>query len=98
MAKFARSMLPRMKVRSPLLSLALVFFASANIHAQTTWSGLVDNTFSTLGNWSDGAPAASNLLFGDTTQPFINVDTSIAVNSLTFSGVYPAYTFSTLNG
>ncbi|HTO02195.1 MAG TPA: hypothetical protein VL069_00775, partial [Opitutus sp.] len=85
-----------MKVRSPLLSLALVFFASLNIHAQTTWVGSVDDAFSTLANWSGGAPTDSNLLFGSTAQPFIRVDSSVAVKSLTFSG--PAYTFSTDNG
>ena len=94
----ARSMLPRMKVRSPLLSLALALIASASSQAQVLWVGATDGLLNSLTNWTGGTPAGSDLIFTSTLQPLISVDASIGVNSLTFNQVYPAYTFSTANG
>ncbi len=87
-----------MKVRSSLLSLALGLALSANAHAQAVWTGTVDASFNTLLNWTGAAPTGSDLTFSTTIRPIISVDAPIAVNSLTFKGLYPSYTFSTSNG
>jgi autotransporter-associated beta strand protein len=86
-----------MKVRSPLLSLALGLIASAGVSAQSLWTGTLDASLNNFLNWTGLPPGGSDLLFGTTIRPLITVDSAIAVKSLTFSGLYPSYGFSSPN-
>ena len=87
-----------MKVRFPLLSLALGLATSASAHAQSLWTSSIDRSLNNVLNWTGASPDGGNLVFGATLQSLLTVDAPIAVNSLTFTGLFPAYTFSAPTG
>lgn len=87
-----------MKVRFPLLSLALGLIASTSGSAQSVWTGTVDASLNNFLNWTGLPPSGSDLSFTTTLQSAITVDSAIAVKSLTFSLLYPSYVFSSPNG
>ncbi|MEO7597964.1 MAG: autotransporter-associated beta strand repeat-containing protein, partial [Opitutus sp.] len=86
-----------MKVRFSLVSLGLCFLTTASAPAQPVWTGTIDGSLNTLLNWTGGAPTAADLTFTTTIRPLVTVDASISVKSLTFSGLYPSYSFSSPN-
>ena len=87
-----------MKVRSPLLSVALGLLVSSTAFGQALWTGTIDSSLNGLLNWTGGLPAANDLIFSTTLQPVVTVDASIAVKSISFNGLYPNYSFSSPNG
>ena len=87
-----------MKVRSPLLSLALGLIASTSGFAQSLWTGTLDASLNNFLNWTGFPPSGSDLTFSTTLRPVITVDSAIAVKSLTFTGLYPSYLFSSPSG
>jgi fibronectin-binding autotransporter adhesin len=78
---------------------ALAFWVAAlsTAQAQFTWSSTpADSTFENGLNWGGTPPSAnSNLTFGASTQSSVAFGNNFSATSLTFSGTYPGYTFST---
>jgi fibronectin-binding autotransporter adhesin len=57
------------------------------------WSGATDEVLNTPGNWS-GPPANADLIFGPASRDSIDLTASLDVKSVTFSGPYPSYFFT----
>jgi autotransporter-associated beta strand protein len=79
------------------LALAFWIVALSTAQAQFTWSPTpADSTFENGLNWGGSPPSAnSNLTFAASTQSSLVFGNNFSASSLTFSGTYPAYTFST---
>ena len=79
------------------LALAFWIVALSTAQAQFTWSPTpADSTFENGLNWGGSPPSAnSNLTFAASTQSSVVFGNNFSASSLTFSGTYPAYTFST---
>ena len=73
----------------------------ASAHAQyVTWSPTAaSGVFETGANWTGGTSpgAGSGLTFGFSAQAGVVLSAKLDITSLTFSGAYPAYTFSAAN-
>jgi autotransporter-associated beta strand protein len=92
-----------MKARLQLLVSAFIFsvFGPASSPAVTlppsfNWvTAPVDGLLTNSSNWVGGiAPSTgADLVFGSTSHPFVNFDTSLDVNSITFTSGYSPYFF-----
>ncbi len=69
----------------PNLIRALGLLATAStavpVFAQTTWTGATDSSFNAAGNWSNGAPGASNAAVFDATSTANLTNIGVAPNS-----------------
>lgn len=87
-----------MRFRFALLS-ALV--ATSPLCAQSVWQSSSNKNWETNGNWSvSGFPNSTSVIaeFGATSQPDLNVSSSLSVGRIHFTSAAPAYTFSLKSG